>query len=259
VLILTGAVLAAVPSSAPAQGTSRMSGSSFGSGGGPGGSGSSFGSGGGPGSSFGGSGSSSTSMSSTSSLASGFNLGVGSTTGPTNRGGTSGVGSTTFLGQYYANPIAMGIGSATGSTTTTSTAFGSPIYNLQTSTSTTQTYNIVGRGTTNQAVITAPNMINGLGNGWQGRRPVSYRVTTDLPRPNRPASEMRAELQGVLTRSSRLSNPSDIRVVMDGSTVVLQGRVRNQAERRLAENLVALERGVTTIRNELQAPAEPSE
>jgi hypothetical protein len=199
--------------------------------------------------------------SSTGSLASGFNLGAGNTTGSFGggRGGTNAVGATSFLGSYYSNPIAMGLANSALGTTTTTTQFGSPMYNLTTTTTGTQTYNIPGRGTVTATITTPGNMINGLGNGWQGRRPVAYRITTDIPRRNVAPAVMRTDLQAALARSTRLSNPSEIRVVMDGSTVVLKGRVKSQSERRLAEGLLALEPRVGVIRNELEAPADIAE
>jgi osmotically-inducible protein OsmY len=229
------------------------SGSSFGSSGSSSSGGFSLGTGSGSGSSSG------------NSLTSGFNLGVSTATNNTGggRGGTSAIGSTTFLGPYYSNPLAMGMTGNTSGTTTSTATFGNPIFtNLVQQTTTTQSYNIPGRTNTSSsssAVITAPNMVNGLGNGWQGRRPVAYRISTDLPSPRVTTGQMRSDLQALLARSSRLSNPSGIRVVMDGGTVVLQGKVPSQAERRLVENLVRTERGVGAVRNELQAPAEAAE
>jgi hypothetical protein len=65
----------------------------------------------------------------------------------------------------------------------------------------------------------------------------------------------RTDLQGLLIRSPRLSAPAGITVAMDGNTVVLTGRVANDDERRLAENMLRLSPGVRDVRNELQVPA----
>src|SRR6516225_8662144 len=112
--VLAGAVLCVVPSLAWSQSMSSgsssfgSSGSSFGSSGSSSSGGFSLGTGSGSGSS------------SSNSLTSGFNLGVSTATNNTGggRGGTSAIGSTTFLGPYYSNPLAMGMTGNTSGTTT---------------------------------------------------------------------------------------------------------------------------------------------
>jgi hypothetical protein len=64
-----------------------------------------------------------------------------------------------------------------------------------------------------------------------------------------------ANLQGVITRSPAFTAPGGVNVRMDGTTVVLQGRVASADERRLAENMLRLQPGVRGVRNELQVPA----
>ena len=45
-----------------------------------------------------------------------------------------------------------------------------------------------------------------------------------------------------------------ITVATDGNTVVLTGAVASDDERRLVENMIRLEPGVHSVRNELQVP-----
>ena len=72
-------------------------------------------------------------------------------------------------------------------------------------------------------------------------------VRTDLLRA-------RADLQDVIARAGRLPSRGNIRVLTDGSTVVLRGNVGSDHERRLAEALVRLTPGVRNVRNELVTP-----
>jgi hypothetical protein len=67
----------------------------------------------------------------------------------------------------------------------------------------------------------------------------------------------RSDLQGVLANSARFSQPGNIQVRADGSTVVLQGTAASAYEARLAEAMLRLQPGVGDIRNELQFPGGP--
>jgi hypothetical protein len=219
-------------------------------------------------------GSSNSSLSSGFNLASGFNLGTGSTTGTgtTRRGGsTTQVGSSSFLGGYYSNPLAMGMYSGTTANSPygsgqSSTAFGQALYNLQTTTTgttgtgrtgATNTFGRTGVGATGTATISGSNSFAGMGQGYAGRRPTVYAIGsvysngTRLARPRVAAPELRGNVQSAVSRSSRLSNPSGIRVEMDGNTVVLKGRVADPEEKAFVESLVRTERGVDAVRNEL--------
>jgi hypothetical protein len=64
-------------------------------------------------------------------------------------------------------------------------------------------------------------------------------------------------MQQVITRSTGFTVPAAVTVANDGSATVLRGRVANDDERRLAENMLRLS-GVREIRNELQVPATPA-
>ena len=56
----------------------------------------------------------------------------------------------------------------------------------------------------------------------------------------------------MIARSSSLASARSIQVLVDGGVVLLRGRVNDERERRLAENLVWLTPGVGEVRNELQ-------
>jgi BON domain-containing protein len=162
-------------------------------------------------------------------------------------GGTTGrgaqIGATSFLGPYYANPLAMGLVSGTTSTTTRTAAFGQPLYTVTTSTTT-------SRGTAN---VATPGANGSFGAGYNVRRLPSYATRLaikDMPPPP-SAGQVQAELQTMLAQSSQLDQRDAVRVAIDGPVVVLQGRVADDDERRLVENMVRLTQGVGEVRNEL--------
>ncbi|HVS39389.1 MAG TPA: BON domain-containing protein [Gemmataceae bacterium] len=178
----------------------------------------------------------------------GSSSGTGTNTG---RGGTTQIGSTSFLGTTYGNPIAMGIGSATGTATTTNTTFGNPIYNLNSST---------GRsGGGSASVSTSGQQTSNA--GYNVRRLPGYATTIkikDMPPPPTAGAvqgELQAMLNQTLAQSSDLDRRDSIQVVMDGPTVVLKGRVADDDERVLVDNMVKLTQGVGQVRNELTTMA----
>ena len=64
---------------------------------------------------------------------------------------------------------------------------------------------------------------------------------------------VRAELVRMIGEASDLPSRSGVSVLMDGNTVVLQGKVATGEERRVFESLVRLAPGVNVVRNELVA------
>jgi hypothetical protein len=183
----------------------------------------------------------------------------GSFTGTsTYSGGRGGGGSSTTIPtqsnlfqSYYANPMAAGMGT-NGSTTTRSVAFGQPLYKLSTS----GTSNYGNRSSVSGYASSSTS--SGAGSTIGMRRDAAYATVVDSAlRSGPPAAPLtaRADLQQVIARSSSLSSKDNIKVMTDGSVVVLQGTVANEAERRLAEGLVRLNRGVYEVRNELQVGA----
>jgi hypothetical protein len=163
---------------------------------------------------------------------------TGSTSGTGRTGGTAAIGSTSFLGANYANPMAAGLPSGMAQP-----AFGNPLIKV----SNTNT----GRTTTTGTISTSNNNNFGLGVGVRRAPQYVSALHGDVSvRPVVP-SRLQTDIQQTIARSSRLTLPGQVRVVMDGATVVLQGSVANPRERQLAESLVRLTPGVRLVRNEL--------
>jgi hypothetical protein len=174
----------------------------------------------------------------------------GSFTGGTYAGGRTGtgsasIGSTTFLGSYYANPMSLGLPGANNQPSGKS-SFGKQLYNTTSSGTATISRSITT--TTQQPVYTstvgtprAPSYVTGLG----------FRVAPP------PPERLQGELRDMIARSTRLSTKEKVRVEMDGETVVLQGSVADEAERRLVEGMVRLTPGVREVRNELVPREKP--
>jgi hypothetical protein len=84
------------------------------------------------------------------------------------------------------------------------------------------------------------------------------RVAFDYPAPKSEA--LQTSLQGQITKVS-IKNPrlSNVMVTTNaGGEVVIRGAVKSEADAKLAENLVRLEPGVRSVRNELTfIPTEP--
>jgi hypothetical protein len=88
-----------------------------------------------------------------------------------------------------------------------------------------------------------------------------HEALSHAPETARPLSgplKPREDLQQIIARSSSLPSKSTIRVMTNGSVVVLRGSVSNEAERRVAEALLRLSPEVLDVRNELtvQVPAD---
>src|SRR5262249_57056053 len=75
------------------------------------------------------------------------------------------------------------------------------------------------------------------------------------PPPITGPVQARPELQQILARSSTLASKDGIGVVSNGETVILQGSVGSEFDRRMAEALLRMEPGVRQIRNELVTKA----
>jgi hypothetical protein len=257
-VVLTGAAVLAV--TAPAAAQTMSSG---------GGAGSSFG--GSSGGSSGGSTGTGSSASSTASL--GFAAGTmaGSTSsiggvtpttgggrgGAGGRGGTGnvtspGVSSSNLYYGYYANPMTAGMMNSSG-TGTLNAPFGTALYSslMTATTGTTGARGGAGGfGAGGTATVTSGMSLPGPQS--TSRRVPTYSSTVRF-RYNAPAPEQRrGDLQAILARTSSLTQSAGIQVTMDGPTVVLRGKVADDDERRLAENVLRLSPGVREVRNELE-------
>src|SRR5262249_830558 len=117
---------------------------------------------------------------------------------------------------------------------------------LYTATTTTTTTGITGTLNTTSGL----NM-NAAGSILNRRGP-AYTVAVTFPYEPPGASQLRNEAQNVLARSRAVTLRDSIRVKADGQTLVLEGRVRSEQEKRLAENMVRLTPGARSIQNNLQ-------
>jgi hypothetical protein len=153
---------------------------------------------------------------------------------------------------FYANPFAAGLNTGTALGGTVQGRFGQPLYgNLITGTT--------GRGAGTTGLPGTAGISGTTGAVFPGASSIGVRrapaYVTGLgftPAARPPSGQLRADLQQVLARSTRLASADSIQVSMDGPVVVLQGSVANDHDRRLAEALLRLTPGVHDVRNELQ-------
>jgi hypothetical protein len=179
----------------------------------------------------------------------------GSTGNTSSRGsgsGTQAVGTTTFLGPYYGNPLSMGIANSSG-TLPTSPTFGTALITVAGTGGTggsSSTYGgLAGSGGTGGASITSSTTTSGSSVGI--RRAPAYSTTLGFAyKPSAP-TQAQADLRQAISNSSRLTSRGTIRVDVEGPTVVLRGMVADDHERRLAEAMARLTPGVRELRNEL--------
>lgn len=97
--------------------------------------------------------------------------------------------------------------------------------------------------------------VGGLGGGLGGSNAmpeVSYAATLRFAPPPVVTPVLRADLQTIVSRTSAIRTPANVRVEADGDVIVLRGRVADEDEKRLVEGLVRLEPGVREVRNELE-------
>jgi BON domain len=142
-------------------------------------------------------------------------------------------GAANAFGRYYINPQAPGAPNASNTN-----SFWTPIYG----------------GTTGQYNPSTPNYPqnqNQYQSGTGTRRPAYVVGLGSGFRPPGPAVTQ-TEVEQVLARSTGLSPNRDIRVAMDGPTVILRGTVATDYDRRLAEAMIRLSPGVYAVRNELE-------
>jgi hypothetical protein len=173
------------------------------------------------------------------------------------RGTSGGVSTSNPFYSYYANPYALGLATGTTGTygaTGTGAAFGQPLYGNLT-TNRTGTTGLPGATGTNSLPGGTANVSGGTYPGASSigvRRAPAYATTLGFAPPLMAASQVQGDAQQAIARSTRLASPDGIQVRMDGGVVVLQGVVPDEHDRRLAEGLVWLTRGVRQVRNELQ-------
>ena len=179
----------------------------------------------------------------------GSNTGLSSlSSGTTTSASTTGIPSASNpYNSFYYNPYGAGlIGGSTSQTLT----FGTAVYPITAPTTTTTTIQ-----TTKAAASAAGFTSVGI------RKAPTYITTSgDFPIIKYAPSMLQSELQEVLAESTRLNSKNNIRVeVVEGGVVILTGQVESASERRLAEGLIRLNRGVQGVDNRLQFPTQTTQ
>jgi hypothetical protein len=87
--------------------------------------------------------------------------------------------------------------------------------------------------------------------GTRRAPPYYTTIAFDVP-PTAPVAAVQPDLRQLLDNATTLKSGRDIQVSLDGTTVVLQGTVANDRERRVAEAMVRMNRSVRNVRNEIQ-------
>ena len=188
----------------------------------------------------------------TGSAFGGSGTGTGSSTGQfgAGRGGSNqpffpSAATSNMFGKYYMNPLTPGTLNVSRTAT-----FGQPIY------ATVTTTNSSG-GARGGAGAGGSGSAGGYMMNTQSPR---YGIAMEQPAPPRDllvprftvSPRAQSEVQGVLARSTSLSENRNINVVVDNGTLVLRGKVPSERDRQMAEGLALLTPGVNTLRNELQ-------
>jgi hypothetical protein len=190
-------------------------------------------------------------------------------------GGTTGVvnpiTSADFLSPYYSSPMAAGLGSnvtlspsnglsfdtggAKSNTLVTGRgAFGTPMYaNISTTTGKTGAVGGGGFGG-------GGSLQNAIGFSTVGqKRTPQYVTTIDFARaPAMPKAQFQSNLKAVFDQSPTFQGKG-LNVSMDGQTVVLQGTVATERDRKLAESVIRLTPGVDDVRNEITVAGGPGQ
>ena len=186
-------------------------------------------------------------------VAAGF--GTQSTAGMTSTGTTATTAPTAAnpFQSTYVNPYAVGVaaGNTTGSTTATP-AFGTASVFVAT---TTAKYNT--------GSSTIANLTSNAGQGFTTLtlpRSIQYAtaLSEDVPLVAHVPSAMQNRLAAVLARSSMLPDRRQMRVDVQGNVVILSGTAKTERERRLAEQMIRLEPGVTDVQNRIQLAGLPN-
>ena len=177
----------------------------------------------------------------------GFSGGTAGTAANTKRtGGTANAvpsANNPFLATY-GNPYAIGqsLMSSGGKTTTTTKAFGQPVY-----TATTTTTGMGGQGGA------GANAVNGFTSVGQIK---TSRYTTalaqDVPFASHTVSKIESSAREHIARSTYFKNPGAIQVAVRDDAVVLTGQVASDKERRSAESLIWMSNtGIRKVENRL--------
>jgi len=185
-------------------------------------------------------------------------------------GSANSTGSTSFMGPYYATPLAIGYGPLNSGSTqayspTNNPAFGVAFANTGTAGGTNS-----GRGTAGglggvgaMGAQGASNLTGSVdfvplsSSGIRRNLPYAAEVNFEgsqaqMDGPGMAAAKLTNDLNSVIARSSRLPSASGIDVSIDQGIVVLKGAVASDKERRVLEAMVRMSPGVREIRNEVR-------
>jgi hypothetical protein len=177
---------------------------------------------------------------------------VAGRTGPGGRatGGSVQISPTNFLSSTYANPLYPG---RPGSSNIAPAAggFGQPSFgNVTTSNTTTTPGGLTGRG----GIGGTASVNSSYGPVGSVVSPISFTAQVRFPAPPIQSPRLQADLQGFIDRASIIRQPGNVRIEVNGSTVILRGRAADDEERRLIEGMIRLEPGVHEVVNQLTVP-----
>lgn len=149
-----------------------------------------------------------------------------------------------FLGPTFANPYYSGLLVNTRSGTSNPGGFGDPTFGKATgATATART------GGTGGTFTADPG-----GQIVQLPRQIAYTAQLKFTPPTIPAPRLQADLRGLIDRAGLTVPAGSVQVLVDGTSVVLRGTVRDDDEARLVMGVVRLTPGVSRITNELNYP-----
>lgn len=156
----------------------------------------------------------------------------------------------------YGNPYAIGLSNVTTSFVQSSTGvsgvgFGKAVNTFTATTSiggagggASSTINLNNEGFTTYGIRRAPLYSTVLGD--------------DVPLVKHNPVAVHQTLLSTLSQSTFLKDKGNVRVAVDGDTVLLQGQVANERERRLIEGFVRMTPGVRGVVNELTMVTPPA-
>ena len=170
--------------------------------------------------------------------------------GGSRSGTTYSVSTTNFLSGSFANPLYPGRPGSTNLSASSGGGFGQPSFGtVQTTSGTTRG----GAGGGTASVGRGGSTGGSTNQSGVGSR-VSHTAELKFKVPAIATAQLQADLQGMVSRSSSLKNPSGVTVVVEGPIAILRGKVADDDEKRLVEGMLRLTPGVRGVRNELQVP-----
>jgi hypothetical protein len=152
---------------------------------------------------------------------------------------TTGASSSNPIGSWYGNPLSAGLPNGTGKLAGIWAA-------TYTAGANAGGANITGNISTSSlgGTTTQPGSI-------LNRRGPAYTVNVIFPTAAPSPGQLQTEAQKVIDQSSALNMKDTIKIKMDGQTVIMDGQVLSDREKRLAENLLRVS-GIRLVQNNLQ-------